>query len=161
MYKRHRLNGTRRPKSLLALCSAVAAEAPTRFAALIASPARTHIDKGSCSNSRGIARGDLERRVLVGLKGRMVAPEIVEDAMRAHAEETNRPNREPRYAKKIVALTKALNHKEERQGASQDLRALMKILPTPGPERGGGTPTPRRTANDPRMNGAPSHWKCC
>ena len=41
------------------------------------------------------------------------------------------------YAKKVSALTKALNRKEERQGASQDLRALIeKIVLTPGPERG-------------------------
>jgi len=41
------------------------------------------------------------------------------------------------YAKKVAALTKALNQKEERQAASQDLRALIeKIVPTPGPERG-------------------------
>jgi len=41
------------------------------------------------------------------------------------------------YAKKVVALTKALNRKEERQEASQDLRALIeKIVLTPGLERG-------------------------
>ncbi len=34
--------------------------------------------------------------MLVGLKERMMAPEIVEDAMRAYAEETNRLNRERR-----------------------------------------------------------------
>nr|WP_210309098.1 DNA resolvase [Ochrobactrum sp. CM-21-5] len=41
------------------------------------------------------------------------------------------------YAKKVAALTTALNQKEERQAASQDLRALIeKIVLTPGPERG-------------------------
>jgi site-specific DNA recombinase len=134
-----------------------------------------------------------------------MAPEIVEEAMRAYAEETNRLNRERRsnddawkaelakaekqiaqiveaiadgmyhpsmkdkmtglearkdeltalladapadtpdilpsasaiYGKKVAALTKALNRKEERQAASQDLRALIeKIVLTPGPERG-------------------------
>ena len=36
-----------------------------------------------------------------------------------------------------MALTKALNRKEERQEASQDLRTLIeKIVLTPGPERG-------------------------
>ncbi len=40
-------------------------------------------------------------------------------------------------AKKIVVLTKALNRKQERQEASQDLRTLIeKIVLTPGPERG-------------------------
>lgn len=55
-----------------------------------------HISKGSCSNSRTIPREDLERRVLAGLKGRMMAPEVAAEAMRAYAEETNRLNRERR-----------------------------------------------------------------
>ena len=55
-----------------------------------------HIGKGSYSNSRGSAREDLEHRVLAGLKDRMMAPEIIEDAMRAYAEETNRLNRKRR-----------------------------------------------------------------
>ena len=41
------------------------------------------------------------------------------------------------YAKKITALTKALNKKEERQEAADILRGLIeKILLTPGAERG-------------------------
>ncbi|MCV2448998.1 hypothetical protein [Paracoccus sp. DMF] len=40
------------------------------------------------------------------------------------------------YAEKVVALTKTLNRKEERQEASQDLRApIEKIVLTPGPNR--------------------------
>lgn len=205
-HKKNRLNGARRPKSLLSglvFCGCCGGPYSLRGADRFA--CSNHISKGSCFNSRGIAREDLERRVLAGLKDRMMAPEIVEDAMRAYAEETNRLNRERRsngdfwkaelvkvekqiaqiveaiadgmyhpsmkkkmtglearreeltalladapadtpdilpsaaavYAKKIVALTKALNRKEERQEASQDLRALIeKIVLTPGPERG-------------------------
>ena len=41
------------------------------------------------------------------------------------------------YAKKVSALTKALNRKEERQEAAGTLRGLIeKISLTPGPERG-------------------------
>ena len=41
------------------------------------------------------------------------------------------------YAKKVSALTKALNRKEERQEAAETLRGLIeKISLTPGPERG-------------------------
>ncbi len=205
-HKKNRLNGARRPKSLLSglvFCGCCGGPYSLRGADRFA--CSNHISKGSCSNSRGIAREDLERRVLAGLKDRMMSPEIVEDAMRAYAEETNRLNRERRsngdswkaelvkvekqiaqiveaiadgmyhpsmkekmtglearreeltalladapadtpdilpsasaiYAKKVVALTKALNRKEERQEASQDLRALIeKIVLTPGPERG-------------------------
>ena len=50
------------------------------------------------------------------------------------------------YAKKVVALTKTLNRREERQEASQDLRALIeKAELTPCPNA--GTFTPRRTAS--------------
>ena len=41
------------------------------------------------------------------------------------------------YAKKVSALTKALNRKKERQEAAETLRGLIeKISLTPGPERG-------------------------
>ncbi|WP_343316107.1 recombinase family protein [Brucella sp. BE17] len=205
-HKKNRLNGTRRPKSLLSglvLCGCCAGPYSLRGADRFA--CSNHISKGACSNSRTIPREDLEARVLSGLKDRMMAPEIVEEAMRAYAEETNRLNRERRssgdawkaelvkiekqirgiieavkagmfhesmkaemdtlearktelnslladapedtpdilpsasaiYAKKVSALTKALNRKEERQEAAETLRGLIeKISLTPGPERG-------------------------
>ena len=205
-HRKNKLNGARRPKSLLSglvFCGCCGGPYSLRGADRFA--CSNHISKGSCSNSRGIAREDLERRVLAGLKDRLMAPEIVEEAMRAYAEETNRLNRERRsngdawkaelvkvekqirgiieaikegmfhpsmkgemdtlearkaeltalladapadtpdilpsasaiYAKKVAALTKALNQKEERQEASQELRALIeKIVLTPGSERG-------------------------
>ena len=49
-----------------------------------------HVGKATCDNSRTIRRVEPEARVLAGLKDRMMAPEIVEEAMRAYAEETNR-----------------------------------------------------------------------
>jgi site-specific DNA recombinase len=205
-HKKNRLNGTRRPKSLLSglvFCGRCGGPYSLRGADRFA--CSNHISKGACSNSRTIPREDLEARVLSGLKDRMMAPEIVEEAMRAYAEETNRLNRERRssgdawkaellkiekqirgiieaikagmfhesmkaemdtlearktelntlladapedtpdilpsasaiYAKKVSALTEALNRKEERQEAAETLRGLIeKILLTPGPERG-------------------------
>ena len=205
-HKKNRLNGTRRPKSLLSglvFCGCCGGPYSLRGADRFA--CSNHISKGACSNSRTIPREDLEARVLSGLKDRMMAPEIVEEAMRAYAEETNRLNRERRssgdawkaelvkiekqirgiieaikagmfhesmkaemdtlearktelntlladvpedtpdilpsasaiYAKKVAALTKALNRKEERQEAAETLRGLIeKISLTPGPERG-------------------------
>ncbi|TBN12846.1 recombinase family protein [Agrobacterium cavarae] len=205
-HKKNRLNGTRRPKSLLSglvFCGCCGGPYSLRGADRFA--CSNHISKGACSNSRTIPREDLEARVLSGLKDRMMAPEIVEEAMRAYAEETNRLNRERRssgdawkaelvkiekqirgiieaikagmfhqsmkaemdtlearktelnalladapedtpdilpsasaiYAKKVSALTKALNRKEERQEATETLRGLIeKISLTPGPERG-------------------------
>ena len=205
-HKKNRLNGTRRPKSLLSglvFCGCCGGPYSLRGADRFA--CSNHISKGACSNSRTIPREELEARVLSGLKDRMMAPEIVEEAMRAYAEETNRLNRERRssgdawkaelgkiekqirgiieaikagmfhesmkaemdtletrktelntlladapedtpdilpsasaiYAKKVSALTKALNRKEERQEAAETLRGLIeKISLTPGPERG-------------------------
>ncbi len=205
-HKKNRLNGTRRPKSLLSglvFCGCCGGPYSLRGADRFA--CSNHISKGACSNSRTILREDLEARVLSGLKDRMMAPEIVEEAMRAYAEETNRLNRERRssgdawkaelvkvekqirgiieaikagmfhesmkaemdtlearktelntlladapedtpdilpsasaiYAKKVSALTKALNRREERQEAAETLRGLIeKISLTPGPERG-------------------------
>ena len=205
-HKKNRLNATRRPKSLLSglvFCGCCGGPYSLRGADRFA--CSNHISKGACSNSRTIPREELEARVLSGLKDRMMAPEIVEEAMRAYAEETNRLNRERRssgdawkvelvkvekqiaqiveaiadgmyhpsmkekmtalearkveltgvlaeapqdtpdilprassiYAKKVSALTKALNRKEERQEAAETLRGLIeKILLTSGPERG-------------------------
>ncbi|MBO0130435.1 recombinase family protein [Agrobacterium burrii] len=205
-HKKNHLNGTRRPKSLLSglvFCGCCGGPYSLRGADRFA--CSNHISKGACSNSRTIPREELEARVLSGLKDRMMAPEIVEEAMRAYAEETNRLNRERRssgdvwkaelvkiekqirgiieaikagmfhesmkaemdtlearkaelntlladapedtpdilpsasaiYAKKVSALAKALNRKEERQEAAETLRGLIeKIVLTPGPERG-------------------------
>ncbi|MCR8493478.1 recombinase family protein, partial [Brucella anthropi] len=205
-HKKNRLNGTRRPKSLLSglvFCGCCGGPYSLRGADRFA--CSNHISRGACSNSRTIPREELEARVLSGLRDRMMAPEIVEEAMRAYAEETNRLNRERRssgdawkaelvkvekqirgiieaikagmfhesmkaemdtlearktelntlladapedtpdilpsasaiYAKKVSALTKALNRREERQEAAETLRGLIeKISLTPGPERG-------------------------
>jgi hypothetical protein len=42
------------------------------------------VTNGSCANTRTITRGDLEQRVLAGLKDRMMAPEMAAEAMRAY-----------------------------------------------------------------------------
>jgi len=96
-HKKNRLNGTRRPKSLLSglvFCGCCGGPYSLRGADRFA--CSNHISKGACTNSRTIPREDLEARVLSGLKDRMMAPEIVEEAMRAYADETNRLNRERR-----------------------------------------------------------------
>lgn len=50
----------------------------------------THRSKGTCSNGLKLRRGELERRVLHGLRGRLLAPELVEEFARAFQEEVNR-----------------------------------------------------------------------
>ena len=96
-HKKNRLNGTRRPKSLLSgLVFCGCCDGPYSLRGADRFACSNHISKGACTNSRTIPREDLEARVLSGLKDRMMAPEIVEEAMRAYAEETNRLNRERR-----------------------------------------------------------------
>jgi len=96
-HKKNRLNGTHRPKTLLSglvFCGRCGGPFSIRGSDRFA--CSTHVTKGVCSNSRTILREDLERRVLADLKERMMAPEVAAEAMRAHAEETNRLNRERR-----------------------------------------------------------------
>jgi site-specific DNA recombinase len=49
-----------------------------------------HRSKGTCSNGHRVRRKTLERRVLNGLKHRLLAPEMVKEFARAYQEETNR-----------------------------------------------------------------------
>ncbi|MDK8875271.1 recombinase family protein [Paracoccus sp. SSJ] len=96
-HKKNRLNGTHRPKTLLSglvFCGCCGGPFSIRGSDRFA--CSTHVTKGACSNTRTILREDLERRVLAGLKERMMAPEVAAAAMRAYAEETNRLNRERR-----------------------------------------------------------------
>ncbi|MDP3600888.1 MAG: recombinase family protein [Bosea sp. (in: a-proteobacteria)] len=96
-HSQNRLNGARRPRSLLSglvTCGCCGGPFALRGADRFA--CSNHVGKATCDNSRTIRRAELEARVLAGLKDRMMAPEIVEEAMRAYADETNRLNRERR-----------------------------------------------------------------
>jgi site-specific DNA recombinase len=90
-------NSARRPKSLfsgLVFCGWCDGSCSLRSADRFVCSA--HVGNGSCSNGRTLLRSELEQRVLEGLKDRLLAPEVVAEAMRAYAEETNRLNRERR-----------------------------------------------------------------
>ncbi|TIV04294.1 MAG: recombinase family protein, partial [Mesorhizobium sp.] len=96
-HRKNKLNGARRPKSLLSgliFCGCCGGRYSLRGAGRFA--CSSHIANKSCSNSRTIPREELENRVVAGLKDRMMSPEIAAEAMRTHAEETNRLNRERR-----------------------------------------------------------------
>ncbi|MFC5422179.1 recombinase family protein [Bosea eneae] len=96
-HRQNRLNGARRPKSLLSgLITCGCCEGPYALRGADRFVCSNHVGKGICDNSRTIRRADLEGRVLAGLKDRMMAPQVVEEAMRAYAQETNRLNRERR-----------------------------------------------------------------
>ncbi|MBR0673837.1 recombinase family protein, partial [Roseomonas soli] len=53
-----------------------------------------HVERGTCTNRRTILRGVLSPRVLVGLKKRLLAPELVEEFVRTYVAEVNAANRE-------------------------------------------------------------------
>ena len=93
------LNRTHRPKSLLSglvrcgACSGLyTLRGQGRFAC------SNHVDTRTCANGRTITRAALEDRVLAGLKHRLMAPDLLAEAVRAYVEETNRLNHERRAA---------------------------------------------------------------
>jgi len=93
----NRLNSLRRPQALfsgLVHCGVCGGPYSLRGQDRYACSA--HVTNGSCGNSRTMARTELERRVLAGLKDRLMAPEAAAEAMRAYADETNHLNRERR-----------------------------------------------------------------
>ena len=91
----NRLNGTHRPRHLLSgLLECGACGGPYAMRGQDRYGCSNHVMNGSCSNSRGIRRTELEERVLVGLRDHLMAPEAADAAVRAWAEETNRLNRE-------------------------------------------------------------------
>jgi len=112
----NKLNGMHRAKSLfsgLVFCGCCGGpyslRGQDRFAC------STHVSNGSCSNSRTISRPALEKRVLAGLKDRLMAPDAAAEAMRAFAEETNRLNHERRasgnaWRTELAKIKRSLKH---------------------------------------------------
>ncbi len=93
------LNTTHRPKSLLSglvTCGVCGGPYALRLKGRFACSNR--IDTKSCTNGHSIARETLEARVLDGLRGRLMAPKVAAEAVRAYVEETNRLNHQRRAA---------------------------------------------------------------
>lgn len=53
-----------------------------------------HVERGTCENHRAVARDAVMRRVMVGLKERLLVPELVEEFVRGYVAEVNATNRE-------------------------------------------------------------------
>ena len=53
-----------------------------------------HVERGTCTNKRTLLRDKLVSRVLVGLKERLLAPELVEEFVRSFVAEVNAANRQ-------------------------------------------------------------------
>ena len=156
-HRQNRLNGARRPRTLLSgliFCGCCGGpyslRGPQRYAC------SNHISKATCDNSRTIRQDELECRVLAGLKDRMLSPEIVEEAMCAFAQETNRLNRERRsngdawrtelakvekqIAQIVDAIADGMYHPSMKQkmtgleARKQELTALLADAPTDTPD---------------------------
>jgi site-specific DNA recombinase len=56
---------------------------------------------GTCSNRQSIRRGDLERITLDGLRQRLMAPELVEEFVRATQMEINQLRREDELLREV------------------------------------------------------------
>src|SRR6267154_453643 len=125
----NRLNGLRRPKALfsrLIHCGVCGGPCSLRGQDRYACSAR--VTNGSCANTRTIPRGDLEQRVLAGLKDRMMAPEMAAEAMRAYTEETNRLNRERRASGE--------DHRSELAKIRRTLKQMLSVIEEGGHTRG-------------------------
>jgi hypothetical protein len=79
-----------------------------------------HVERGTCSNPRTLLRDTLLRRVLAGLKERLLAPELVEEFVRTFVAEVNAANRD------IGARRAGL---EQQQGKlTRQIRNLLELL---------------------------------
>ncbi|KQM18219.1 zinc ribbon domain-containing protein [Novosphingobium sp. Leaf2] len=67
----------------------------------------THNDTRACDNGHTITRIAVEERVVDGLKDRLMAPNMVDEAIRGYVEETNRLNHERRAAQGAAVATLA------------------------------------------------------
>ena len=133
----NRLNSTHRPRYLLSgllecgVCGgSYAKRGQDRYGC------SNHVMSGSCSNSRGIRRVEIEERVMAGLREKLMAPEAAAEAMKAYAEETNRLNQERRASgvtdrkelagieKKIASMLDAIEEGGYVRGMSDRLREL-------------------------------------
>jgi site-specific DNA recombinase len=131
------ISGTRRPRNLLSgllvcgVCGGnVAKRGNNRFGCV------SHVMGRGCSNSRTIERDVLEARALAGLKDRLLAPEVIAEAIRTYVEETNRLNHQRRATREadtqrlekarrgIASLVAAI----EDGGYSRPLMERLKIL---------------------------------
>ena len=95
--KSNSLNRTHRPRSLLSgLVHCGVCGGPYTLRGQGRFACSRHIDTRSCANGHTISRNALEDRVLAGLKDRLMAPDLLAEAIRAYVDETNRLNHERR-----------------------------------------------------------------
>jgi site-specific DNA recombinase len=78
------------------------------------------VHTNGCSNSWTISRQALEARVLSGMRERLLAPEVVAEAMRSYAQETNRLNR--------ARASAGDAHRSELEKISRSIREILALV---------------------------------
>ena len=124
-----------------------------------------HRSKGTCDNRLRIKREELERRVLDGLKRRLLAPELVEEFVRAFQEEVNRlaaektqrraedEGRLEAVARKITSMIRAIEdglYQPSMKARMAELEAEKAVLE----ERLEAAPEPPKIRLHPNLAGA-------
>lgn len=87
-----------------------------------------HDQSGTCENGRTVRRAELERRVLEGLKAKLLAPAVLREALREYHEERTRlrrreQHRERAIAKQLPALSREIERLVDRICAGTDTPA--------------------------------------
>ena len=90
----NRLNPAHRPRYLLSgLLRCGVCGGPLSVAAQGRYGCANHRERGTCDNRRTVGRDDLERRVLVGLKEKLLAPELVQQFIAEYIASANERRR--------------------------------------------------------------------
>jgi DNA invertase Pin-like site-specific DNA recombinase len=124
----------RRPKSLLSgLLVCGTCNGPVSLRGQDRFGCSAHLNRRSCTNARTVKREALEARVLEGLSHRLMAPEIVAEAIHAYVEETNRLNQQQRAAAaadkaELKKVVKAIEHLVNMAADGDGTRGLVDKL---------------------------------
>lgn len=86
-----------------------------------------HVERGICTNRRTVARDALLERTLVGFKERLLAPELIDEFIRAYAAEAKAANQEQGSRRASLQV----------QAANSD-RQIRNLLDLRRDGRGGG-----------------------
>ncbi|MBD9522782.1 recombinase family protein [Ensifer sp. ENS02] len=115
-HAKNRLNLARRPKSLLSgliYCGCCGGSYSIRGADRFA--CSNHVNRRSCPNGHGIQRKALERRVLIGVKDRLMEQGALAEALRAYADESDRLDQERRvhsegWKSELTKVSRQIEH---------------------------------------------------
>ncbi|MEO5337223.1 MAG: recombinase family protein [Magnetospirillum sp. WYHS-4] len=117
----NRLNPTHRPRYLLSgLLRCGVCGGPLSVAAQGRYGCANHRERGICDNRRTVARDDLERRVLSGLKERLLAPELVQQFIAEYIASANERRR--------AASSERQSRQQELQSTTHRIQQIVRAI---------------------------------